>query len=111
MKRIEGNKSAKRDWFKDKYYACPKTLKQVFLAIQDPTLGDLAIPNPDPSHLLEAFYFLKKYPTKIELAGFNDSCEKTALKRVWKYTFAVAALKERKVMPHTQTTNFPMLPL
>lgn len=64
MKRIQGNKNAKSDWIKDKYYACPKTLKQEFLAIHDPTLEDLTIPNPDPSHLLEAFYFKKKISHK-----------------------------------------------
>ena len=95
--RIKSNKSGRKDWFKDKYYACPKTVKQISEDIQDPSLGDAGISNPDPADLLMALYFLKKYPTKTDLAGFLDITDKTALKRVWKYIEAIQALKAKKV--------------
>lgn len=83
--------------FKDAYYASPATLHDIFLDIQSPDLGNKRIKNPRPTYLLQAFRFLKKYPTKHDLAGITSTTEKTALKRVWKYVEAIQALKEKKV--------------
>ena len=63
--------------------------------IQSPDLGDKRIKGF--THLLLALRFLKKYPTKFDLAGIGDSNEKTALLRVWKYVEAIQVLKEQKV--------------
>jgi hypothetical protein len=65
--------------------------------IQDPDLDDARISNPNPRHLLSALYYLKKYPTKHDLAAFLDSTEKTALGRAHRYVKAIQALKEKKV--------------
>lgn len=83
--------------FNDAYYACPKTVHDIFIDIQSPELGCKRIEKPKPSHLLLALRFLKKYPTKYDLAGIANATEKTALCRVWRYVQAIQALKDRKV--------------
>jgi hypothetical protein len=83
--------------FKDKYYACPRTVEQLLADIQDPGLGEAQIENPKPRHLLLTLYYLKKYPTKHDLAAFLDSTEKTSLKWVHMYVKAIQALKGEKV--------------
>jgi hypothetical protein len=83
--------------FKDAYYACPKSVHDIFVAIQSPDLGGKRIAKPRPSHLLLALRFVKKYPTSCDMSGFGDCTEKTALNRVWLYVEAIQALKEKKV--------------
>ena len=83
--------------FCDKFYVGPKTCSEIFLMIQEEALGQHTIEKPNPSHLLLALYYLKKYPTKHELAGFLDSCEETALKHAKRYTSAIAALRLYKI--------------
>jgi hypothetical protein len=83
--------------FKDSYYyACPKTVHGIFIAIQNPNLGDKRIVNPRPTCLLLASWFLKKYPTTHDLAGFGKCTEKTANTRSWKYVEAIQALKQEQ---------------
>jgi hypothetical protein len=82
---------------KDICYAGTNTLLQLYGDIQDPTLGEFAIRRPDPEHLLQALYFLKKYPTAHDLAGRCKGTEKTVLKRVWRYIKAIQAMKEKKI--------------
>jgi hypothetical protein len=86
-----------RERFKDHFYASPRTVAQILTDIQDPDLDDAQISNPNPRHLLSALYYLKKYPTKHELAAFLDITEKTALGRAHCYIKAIQALKEKKV--------------
>ena len=83
------------DRFQDKFYVCTKTALEVFEAIQIP--GPHCISKPDPQDFLLCLYYLKKYPTKHELAGFVDISEKTALGKVEKYVKAIQALKSRKI--------------
>ena len=86
-----------RERFKDTYYAFPATVHDIFLDIQNPDLGEKHIKKPKPSYLLLALRFLKKYPTKYNLAAVSGATEKTALLRVWKYVDAIQALKQEKV--------------
>ena len=72
-------------------------MHDIFIDIQNPDLGNKRIKDPRPTHLLSALRFLKKYPTKKDMSGIQDSTEKTALNRVWKYVAAIQALKEKKV--------------
>ena len=53
--------------------------------------------KPKPSYLLLALRFLKKYPTKHNLAAVSGATEKTALLQVWKHVDAIQALKQEKV--------------
>lgn len=89
--------SAQLEIFNDRFYASPKTIKQIFRDIQHPGLGKHCIQKPDPRIFLSAFYFLKKYPTKSEQGGFAGLSGKHGLKKAWKYVFAIQALKEKKI--------------
>ena len=83
--------------FRDKYYAGPKTLVKIFDAIQSEDLGQARIANPNPRYLLLALFYLKKYPTKHEMAGFLNGSEGTALSQSKRYVRAIQALKEKKI--------------
>ena len=97
MQTIENScKATNNERLKDFYYVSTKTMKMLFYDIQDPDLGEACIAKPNPAHLLQALYFLKKYPTKIALAAFAKCTKKMALSRAWKYV-AVQALKDEKV--------------
>jgi hypothetical protein len=82
---------------KDFCYAGTATIHNLLRDIQDPALGKFCIQKPNPSHLLYALYFLKKYPTAHALAGKCNQTEKTVLDRAWRYVRAIQALKERKI--------------
>ena len=83
---------------KDYCYATTTTLSSIFLDIQDPTLNEFCIHKPNPSHLISALYFLKKYPTIHELAArCGTGTEKTMMNRVWQYVKAIQALKANKI--------------
>ena len=73
---VLANKQITIDSIKDAFYAFPKTVHDIFMDIQSPDLGDKRIKNPKATHLLLALRFLKKYPTKFDLAGIGDSNEK-----------------------------------
>ena len=91
-------KATNADRLSDFCYAGTKTLKELFNDIQDPLLGEFQIKKPNPSHLVHALYFLKKYPTTHELAGrCGDGTEKTVINRAWRYIRAIQALKEKKI--------------
>ena len=91
--RAENNKR-----LKDYCYATTNTLSSLFLDIQDPTLNEFCIHKPNPSHLISALYFLKKYPTIHELAArCGTGTEKTMMNRVWRYVKAIQALKTKKI--------------
>jgi hypothetical protein len=81
----------------DFYFASPRTLKEIFRDIQHPDLGKFQIKKPSPREFLAAFYFLKKYPTKIDQAGYLGCNEKYGLQKAWKYVESIQALKEKKV--------------
>ncbi len=83
--------------FKDIFYASPQTAENIFVNIQDEDLGESRISKPDPIYLLLALFYLKKYPTKHDLAAFIDSTEKTVLGWAKRYVKAIQALKEKKV--------------
>ena len=46
---------------------------------------------------LGAFFFLKKYPDKIEQASFLGCTEKAGGVKTWRYVRAIQALKEKKI--------------
>ena len=81
--------------FADKYYISPDVCSTLYEDIQSNDIED-RIENPNPSYLLLSLYYLKKYPTKHEMAGFLDCCEDTALKYSKLYAKAIAALKATK---------------
>ena len=83
--------------FKGVYYACPKSVEDIYVAIQSPDLGNKRISRPRPAHLLHALRFLKMYETQEQMAGPAKCTEKTVGTRVWKYIEAIQALKEVKV--------------
>ena len=85
------------DRLKDFCYAGAKTFCNLYDDIQDPLLGEFQIARPNPSHLIFALYFLKKYPTAHDLASRCGGTEKTVLTRVWRYIKAIQALKDKKI--------------
>lgn len=82
---------------KDFCYAGSKTLCCIYEDIQDPSLGEFRIAKPNPSYLVFALYFLKKYPTAHDFASRCDGTEKTVLSRAWRYIRAIQKLKEKKI--------------
>jgi len=87
----------RKKYFKDSFFADAKTVKEIFRDIQHPDMGDQRIVKPNPSDLLAAMYFLKKYPTKFALAKYMGCSERYALDKAWKYVFAIQKLKEKKI--------------
>jgi len=87
----------RKKFFKDSFYASAATVKEIFRDIQHPDLGAARIEKPNPADLLTAFYFLKKYPTKLEQAKYVGSSERRSLEKAWRYVFAIRALKEKKI--------------
>ena len=82
---------------KDFCYAGPQTMSDLYVGIQDASIGEHSICKPTPTNLVYALYFLKKYPTAHELSSRCNATEKTALLRVWKYVRAIQALKRKKI--------------
>ena len=82
--------------FKDNYYITPTTCSIVFEDIQS-TENGARIDKPNPKYWLLALYYLKKYPTKHQMAGFLDVREATALTNSKKYVDALQGLKEMKI--------------
>jgi hypothetical protein len=85
-----------KERMKDFYYASPRTLREIYRDIQHEDLGDCQIKEPSPREFLAAFYFLKKYPTKIAQAALVGVTEKYGLTKAWRYVTAIRALKEKK---------------
>jgi hypothetical protein len=83
--------------FSDFFYASPDTIADLFRDIQDADLGEAQILKPDPTYLLLAMLYLKKYPTKHALAAFLDGNKKTGLTWAKRYVKSIQALKEKKV--------------
>ena len=82
----------------DPCYAGSKTISQLLNDVQDESLGEFKITKPNPSHLIWALYFLKKYPTAHDFsARCGDGTEKTVLLRAWRYIQAMQALEGRKI--------------
>ena len=95
-KSISRNGNKNKDIrFRDRYYVTPKTWATIFNDIQD--IGEASIKKPNPRYLLLALYYLKKYPTKHEMASFLDGNEGTALNQSKKYIKAIQALKVQKI--------------
>lgn len=82
--------------FKGCYYASPMTCYNLFIDIQS-DICDKKISKPKPLYVLLALYYLKKYPTKSEMAAFIDGCENTALRQTKRYLKAIQGLKKHKV--------------
>lgn len=93
----KSNKTTNDKRLKDFCYAGSKTISDLLKDIDDPLLGEFRIANPNPSYLIHALYFLKKYPTGHEFAGRCGGTEKTVLVRAWRYIRAIQALKEKKI--------------
>ena len=84
--------------FMDKFYVTPQTCSKIFDDVQlIENCGDDAIQKAKPLYLLMALCYLKKYPTKHELAGFADCCEDTALAQSKRYAKAITALQSKKI--------------
>ena len=64
---------------KNFFFASPKTLKTMFEAIQESHLGENQICCPNLKDFLCAFYFLKKYPTKTDLAAIKFQLQDISL--------------------------------
>lgn len=95
---IKRNKAATNLFrYVDKYYATPQVSATIFRDIQMDDIGENKIENARPEYLLLAFYYLKKYPTKYEMAGYLDVCEETALRQSRRYVRAIQALRSKKV--------------
>eukprot|EP00980_Cylindrotheca_fusiformis_P021719 scaffold8546_cov73-Cylindrotheca_fusiformis.AAC.2 len=60
----------KEGHFRDRFYAHPRTFREMYRDIQHPDLGERCIKKPNAWDFLSAFYFLKVYPTEKSLAGF-----------------------------------------
>ena len=69
---------ARLDRFKDKYYIPPSICSTIYHDIQTDNCVNKIV-KPKPLHLLLALFYLKKYPTGLDAAGFLDSCENAAL--------------------------------
>ena len=83
--------------FKDSYYVTPDTCEKIFEDIQaDDCKAKVA--KPCPRYLLLGLYYLKKYPTKHQMAAFMDASEKTMLSQSSKYVDALQGLKEKKIV-------------
>ena len=83
--------------FKDNYYVTPDTCELLFVDIQSDACK-AKVSKPCPRYLLLALYFLKKYPTKHQMAAFLDGSEKTMLTQSRKYVDAFQGLKEKKIV-------------
>ena len=82
--------------FKDQYYATPSTCEKLLVDIQSDE-NTANIKKPIPRYLLLTLFYLKKYPTKGQMAGFLDVTEKTALTHAKRYVDAIQGLKEKKI--------------
>eukprot|EP00980_Cylindrotheca_fusiformis_P026122 scaffold15422_cov39-Cylindrotheca_fusiformis.AAC.1 len=87
----------KEGHFRDRFYAHPRTFREMYRDIQHPDLGERCIKKPNARDFLSAFYFLKVYPTEKSLAGFNGCSNKHGLVKAWKYLRAIQALKGKKI--------------
>lgn len=84
--------------FSSFFFASPETCEHVYRDIQDESIeGCIGLKDPKPERFLLALYFLKKYPTKQELAAFLKMTEKTALNWAHTYVEAIRSLKDEKV--------------
>lgn len=106
IRNVEGNTASTNNLrFQDFFYACPKTVEDIFVDIQGPDLGESSISKPNPTYLLLALFHLKKYGTKYNLAALIDSSEKTALYQAKRYVQAIQALVGQKVSQHDCTNS------
>ena len=80
----KASKATNDNRLKDFCYVGPKTICDLFRDIQDPSLSSNCIPNPNPSYLIYALYFLKKYPTAHEFAA-RSGCGTVAWLRLSKF--------------------------
>ena len=83
------------DRFKGKYYVTPTVASKLFEDIQDESAA--RINKPSPKYLLLALFYLKKYPTKSDMAGFLNTSERTAMHRSKEYVDAMQGLISKKI--------------
>jgi hypothetical protein len=83
--------------FSASFFASPDTIANLFCDIQDADLGEAQISKPNPTYLLLAMLYLRKYPTKDALAALLDGTKKTRLVWAKHYVKLIQALKEKKV--------------
>lgn len=77
--------------FRDGYHSAPNVVSVVFSDLSE------RYGRVDPSALLMAFFYLKKYPTKHSLAAFAKQTEKTALKKTQQYIEMIHSMVDEKV--------------
>ena len=92
------NDKTNNERFVSWYFANPTMCSKIFEDLQTTNIEAAKLEDPTPKNLLLALYFLKRYPTKSQLAAFNKSTEKTALKWAWIYCEKLQAMKEAKIV-------------
>ena len=84
--------------FKDKYYVTPTTCTQIFQDMQKYGFDrDEENKKIKPDYLLLALFYLKKYPTKHDMAAFLDCSEATALSKSKSYVKILQSLLPHKI--------------
>jgi hypothetical protein len=89
------------DKFKTFYGSRPIVVSKIYNDLQEQAAtgnsASLAAGKIDISNLLMAMWFLKRYPTELEIQAKFDVSEKTARKKVWALVQDIQALKSIKV--------------
>jgi hypothetical protein len=75
----------------------PETCSQMFEDLQTTNIEEARVVKPNPAYFMMSLNWLRTYKTEEEMAGQWGLIEQTVRDKVWKYTFAMAALKEAKV--------------
>lgn len=83
--------------FTDKYYVTPSTCEEIFNDLKEAADEDEHDVDVNPDYLLLALYYLKKYPTKHDMAGYLDCSEATALKKSKEYVKLIQMLLPKKI--------------
>ena len=84
------------DRFRDSYYVTPSVCEILFGDIQRED-NPSRITKPNPKYLLLALRYLKKYPTKHEMAGFIDASPNTVMEKARLYVHAIHGMKDFKI--------------
>jgi hypothetical protein len=85
--------------------ACPEMCSAIFVDLQTTQIAASRITKPQVFYLLMALNWLKTYPTEHQIAVTFKVDEKTVRSNVWKYIWAIQALKGMKVRVQTAETE------
>jgi hypothetical protein len=77
--------------------AFPETCSAIFVDFQMTQIATAHIAKPQVFDLLMAMFWLKTYPTEHQTMGTSKVGEKMVQNNVWKYIWAIQALKGMKV--------------